>query len=249
MAFTVRHELSDVDRDDGGWLFGIPNPFPFDIFGGSIFDVFNPFPRGGSQVPTRRSPVVPVVIGEIPETWDELEQLDPELFEPILETRPGHIPDPYPGSDAATVVIGNPQGVDTAEQNDVGEEEVAHDWGHLIRQGASAVFGLDAAPSVVQGGFAPNAFVPEQPNVVTGAAGGGGAGGDCDGMAWAGGAPPKGYKVVRDSCGNGVLRKVRRRRRRRMLTSGDKDDIASIVSMVGKGQMAAALINGSMRRG
>jgi len=122
---------------------------------------------------------------------------------------------------------------------------VAHDWGHLIRQGIGELTGIGQQQT-----FSPNAFVPEQANVVTGAPGGGGAGGDaCDGMTWAGGAPPKGYKVVRDSCGNGVLRKVRRRRRRRMLTSGDKDDIASIVSMVGKGQMAAALINGSMRRG
>ncbi len=123
---------------------------------------------------------------------------------------------------------------------------MAHDWGHLIRQGIGELTGI-GQPEV----FTPNAFVPSQPNVITGAPGGGrgGDGGDCDGMTWAGGAPPKGYKVVRDSCGNGVLRKVRRRRRRRMLTSGDKDDIASIVSMVGKGQMAAALINGSMRRG
>jgi len=125
---------------------------------------------------------------------------------------------------------------------------VAHDWGHLARQfigglGADYLGGQAASTANLLPGST-------EAQLATIAATGGGNGGDgCDGMVWAGGAPPKGYKVVRDSCGNGVLRKVRRRRRRRMLTSGDKDDIASIVSMVGKGQMAAALINGSMRRG
>jgi len=67
-------------------------------------------------------------------------------------------------------------------------------------------------------------------------------GADCDGMAWSGGTPPKGYKVV-NYCGRGVLRKVRRRRRRRLLTASDSRDIATIVGLVGKGQMASALIN------
>jgi len=61
-------------------------------------------------------------------------------------------------------------------------------------------------------------------------------------MAWSGGTPPKGYKVV-NYCGRGVLRKVRRRRRRRLLTASDSRDIATIVGLVGKGQMASALIN------
>ncbi len=242
MAFTVRHELSEVGDDSGGWLFGIPNPFPFDIFGPWDYFPRGVFPdRPQPRAPAPR-PSVPDVISEIPQTWEAAADTNPEWFEPILETRPGHIPDPYPGSDAAVIVVGDPQGADTAEQNDVGEDEVAHDWGHLIRQGVQELTGL-GQPDV----FTPNAFVPSQPNVVTGAPPSNG--GDCDGMTWAGGAPPQGYKIVRDSCGKGVLRKVRRRRRRRMLTSGDKDDIASIVSMVGKGQMAAALINGSMRRG
>jgi len=203
---------------------------------------------GGGQGPERISPApVPVVISEIPQTWEELEELDPELFEPILETRPGRTPDPYPGSEAGAVVVGDPGDVSTtASQDDLGETTVAHDWGHWIRESltgiAGEVFGGDGAVNRL----APNGALAQE---VAARGSGGGGGGDCDGMTWAGGAPPKGYKVVRDSCGNGVLRKVRRRRRRRMLTNGDKDDIASIVSMVGKGQMAAALINGSMRRG
>jgi hypothetical protein len=67
-------------------------------------------------------------------------------------------------------------------------------------------------------------------------------GADCDVMPWSGGSPPKGYKVV-NYCGRGVLRKVRRRRRRRLLTASDSRDIATIVGLVGKGQMASALIN------
>lgn len=170
----------------------------------------------------------PVVISEIPETWEEYEEQYPEYFEPILETRPGHVADHYP-QDLLDEV--------TPEQ----EDEMAHDWGHLIRQGIGA-FIPGQEPAGIAG---PSAFtnVPGAGPVLTSPLGDGGGG--CDGMTWTGGAPPKGYKVVRDSCGNGVLRKVRRRRRRRMLTQGDKSDIASIVSMVGKGQLAASLINRS----
>jgi len=63
-----------------------------------------------------------------------------------------------------------------------------------------------------------------------------------DGQNWGGQAPPKGYKVV-NYCGVATLRKIRRRRRRRMLSVSDKNDIASIISMAGKGQLAASLIN------
>ena len=247
MAFAATRQVNTPTRRgllSEGWDFGfgiggfLEGGFDWGTFGGlfpPIVDVL----RESSPRP------VPVVISEIPETWPDWS------LEPILETRPGHIPDPYPGSEAATVdpgsIIGPYQGADTpAQVDDVQEEPVAHDWGHLIRQGAEAVFGINGGAPVGFGGpLAPPVAVDT--SVFTG---GGAAGtpGDCDGMTWAGGAPPKGYKVVRDSCGNGVLRKVRRRRRRRMLTNSDKDDIASIVSMVGKGQMAAALINGSMRR-
>ena len=119
---------------------------------------------------------------------------------------------------------------------------MAHDWGHIFRQGASAIFGLE--PAALGG---PGPQTPEQTQVWLG----GGApsslnvssgGGACDGMAWSGGTPPKGYKVV-NYCGQGVLRKVRRRRRRRLLTASDSRDIATIVGLVGKGQMASALIN------
>jgi hypothetical protein len=236
---------------------GMPGWGPTEGWIQTIIGAINPFRISGETIyqgaESVWNPDVPVVISEIPETWDELEELHPELFEPILETRPGRTPDAYPGTDAA-VVLGDPTaGGTTPAQDDLAVTEdwnVAHDWGHWIRESltgiAGEVFGSNGAQpaNIVQGNgvIGPGSTTNQ---IATQAA----MATDCDGMTWAGGAPPKGYKVVRDSCGNGVLRKVRRRRRRRMLTSGDKDDIASIVSMVGKGQMASALINGSMRRG
>ncbi len=121
---------------------------------------------------------------------------------------------------------------------------MAHDWGHLIRQGIGTLTGI-AGDQTVQAAARPGS-VEYTENLYAGldatTGGSGGRGGDCDGMTWSGGAPPKGYKVV-NSCGVGVLRKVRRRRRKRMLTVSDKNDIASIISMVGKGQLAATLMN------
>lgn len=163
------------------------------------------------------------VISEVPQTWDELEQSDPELFEPILETRPGRVPDPYP----------QPTDDVTAAQED---EPMAHDWGHLIRQGIGGVFGLgdtsqqlSALPPVDIG---PQVLSPTNPQNIL----------SCEGMTWSGGTPPKGMKVV-NHCGVGVLRKIRRRRRRRMLTASDAADLATIVGIVGKGQMASSMIN------
>ncbi len=130
-------------------------------------------------------------------------------------------------------------------------EVVAHDWGHLGRQFLGDFLGQATgigAPTALPPAFGG----PMAPSVPGPAVGGDSVAqvlfgtGDtaCDGMVWSGGTPPKGYKVV-NYCGQGVLRKIRRRRRRRMLSVSDKNDIAAIVSMVGKGQMASALINRS----
>ncbi len=223
----------------GGWDFGfglggfLEGGFDWGTFGGL-------FPPIRDILDEVRGPTVPGSISEVPTTWPEWS------LEPILETRPGQIPDPYPGSEAAgtvdpSAIIGPYQGADTPAQDDE-VDEMAHDWGHLFRQGASAIFGLE--PGVSAG---PGVQTPEQTQVWLG----GGApsslnvtssGAACDGMPWSGGTPPKGYKVV-NYCGQGVLRKVRRRRRRRLLTASDSRDIATIVGLVGKGQMASALIN------
>ncbi len=126
---------------------------------------------------------------------------------------------------------------------------MAHDWGHIIRQVGGELFGvgdepqyMGFGPGVTPAFTAPNvAQVPAPQTVQTGSYGVV-PGEGCDGMSWTGGTPPKGYKVV-NYCGQGVLRKIRRRRRRRLLTASDKGDIAAIVGLVGKGQLASSLIN------
>ncbi len=175
------------------------------------------------------SPRVPEAISEVPQTWEELEDLHPELFEPILETRPGRVADSYP------------QDVSSEVHDDDDTEVTSHTWGGLARGLIGDYVGGLINPTT---GLAPpqdrDAFLgPSTPGnqAATAAAMTG-----CDGMAWSGGTPPKGYKVV-NHCGMGVLRKVRRRRRRRMLTASDASDLATIVGIVGKGQMAAQMIN------
>ncbi len=121
---------------------------------------------------------------------------------------------------------------------------MAHDWGHLLRQTASAIFTPDPMNIL---GFAdapaPTAPVAAPPAAQVPVTGGLGPE-SCEGMVWQGGTPPKGYKVV-NWCGQGVLRRVRRRRRRRILTASDKADISYIISTAGKGQLAASLIHKS----
>ncbi len=121
---------------------------------------------------------------------------------------------------------------------------MAHDWGHIFRQTAEAVFTPD--PFNILGlADTPQAPVPVAtvPGANVPVAGGLGPQ-SCEGMVWQGGTPPKGFKVVY-WCGQGVLRKVRRRRRRRILTASDKADISYIISTAGKGQLAASLIHKS----
>ncbi len=208
------------------------------IWGSSEFDWFNrgvdaifgyEDPYGTGPIPMPRP--VPVVISEEPQTWEELERLDPELFEPILETRPGRVADSYPQDVPETVTP---------------EDEVATTWGDWFFQTATGIVDDYINPTPAPMGFVAGTptLGPSTPANQQATAAAMAQGGNCEGMTWAGGAPPKGYKVV-NSCGVGVLRKVRRRRRRRMLTASDKSDIAAIVSMVGKGQMASALINRS----
>ncbi len=125
---------------------------------------------------------------------------------------------------------------------------MAHDWGHLLRQGVGSLFDPFFGGSGATGDFSvpnfPTSTVPGDPTVATPAIAGGLGPEACEGMVWTGAAPPKGYKVV-NWCGRGVLRKVRRRRRRRILTASDKADISYIISTAGKGQLAASLIHKS----
>jgi len=125
------------------------------------------------------------------------------------------------------------------------DDDMSHTWGHWFREGITDWIGGRGGTGLTP---LPIADVPSLPP--SSDIGGNGAvpviGGlgpeACEGMIWSGGTPPRGYKVV-NWCGRGVLRKVRRRRRKRILTASDSADIATIVGLVGKGQMASALIN------
>jgi len=178
------------------------------------------------------------VISEIPQTAQELEA-EQRRLEAITQQEP-FVPmgtvvlerfDPG-------VVIGNVFGGDTAEQ----EEDMTHDWGHFARQAVGGIFGLGGTNAGEMGYAPPPAGTGTVLALTPPGGGGNGNGGDCDGMEWGGGTPPKGYKVV-NYCGRGVLRKNRRRRRRRMLTASDASDLATIVGIVGKGQAMNQFIN------
>lgn len=222
-----------------GYDFGFESFFPGGLLGG--------LPSGAQTIIQSILDNPAVIIQEtpttqIPDNWEEYCLLFPEYCEPILETRPGLPPDPYPQPGA--VVVGDPQAADTPAQTE-DSPEVSHNLGHVATEFlgglANQYLGQRAASYAnTSGEILPGSTAAQL--ATQAAMGGGGNGGGCDGMVWAGGVPPKGYKVV-NSCGVGVLRRVRRRRRKRMLTVSDKNDIASIISMVGKGQLAATLMN------
>ncbi len=162
-------------------------------------------------------------------TWEEYEELYPEHFEPILETRPGRVADSYPQ--------------DVSDSETPEDDGVATTWTEWGIETASAIVGNILQPDAAPLGFAPTGPLgPSTPANQTATAA---AMAGCDGMAWSGGTPPKGYKVV-NHCGVGVLRRIRRRRRPRIATNSDLADISAIVGIVGKGQLATALIS---RRG
>jgi len=228
MSFRSTREIriqDDRSLLERGWDFGFGSFFPGGLLGG--------LPSGAQTIiqSILDSPAPPV-ISEIPQTWEELEREMPELFEPILETRPGRVADSYPQ--------------DVSDDIAPDDDEVSHTWGHLALETVGGLIGgWVGTPDPV--GLAPpqarDAFLsPSTPSnqLATAAAMAG-----CDGMAWSGAAPPKGYKVV-NHCGVAVLRKIRRRRRPRIATNSDLADISAIVGIVGKGQLATALIS---RRG
>jgi len=172
--------------------------------------------------------------------------LSPSKVGPFPEVFPDYVPTwvPPPTRD----IIDSAPAPITKEEDDL----VAHDWGHLGRQliggwlgggGGGGDYDYGGQTGGGAGGDVPLdvGMATEAPNpAVTGGLGPA----SCEGMIWQGGVPPQGYKVV-NSCGQGVLRKVRRRRRRRLLTASDKADISYIVATTGKGQLAASLIHRS----
>jgi len=187
----------------------------------------NPFRMGGSPV------WVNPVIGEIPQSMEELQE-EQRRLEAIINQQPF---EPFGG----VVLEQFPVDVEIGVVPQDEDEEVAHTWGHLAREFTGSILGdwvgqpAGLAPPQARDAF----LMPSTPanQIATAQAMAG-----CDGVAWTGGVPPKGYKVV-NYCGQGVLRKIRRRRRRRMLTASDASDLATIVGIVGKGQMASSMIN------
>ncbi len=179
--------------------------------------------RGSQQIPTAIPPVTRPVYTE---------PTDDRSRGPVVV-----IPRPPP----PPVVIQQQHDLDQPPEQ---EEDMAIDWGGILTGAIGGAFGLETP------GFNPSYFLdqttverPQAPVAVpTAGSGAAVSAGSCDGMAWTGGTPPKGYKVV-NYCGQGVLRKVRRRRRRRLLTCSDKADIAAVVGMVGKGQLASSIIS------
>ncbi len=127
---------------------------------------------------------------------------------------------------------------------------MAHDWGHIIAQvaGSAATSYFSPQPVVQSFGMPVAASAPfiDMSETVTMPPAAAQYSADCGEIPWGGGTPPKGFKVV-NWCGRGVLRKIRRKRRPRILSGSDASDIATIVGLVGKGQMASALINRSRR--
>lgn len=173
---------------------------------------------------------VPIVIGEIPRSMEDLQREQRALEEQIANSPIGTGTLPPIDEEVWGDIIRTP--VPDSE-----DDEVAHTWGHLAREFVGDWLN---PPAPINQPFMPGTVitpVPTQPGVVSG-----GSMAGCEGMAWSGGTPPRGYKVV-NYCGQGVLRKIRRRRRRRMLTASDASDLATIVGIVGKGQMASSMIN------
>jgi len=227
MSFRDAREVTRQDERsllERGWDFGFESFFPGGLLGGLP-------PLARDIIGGILSSPDPQPISEIPQTWEEAAETNPEWFEPILETRPGRVADSYPQ--------------DVSDEITPEDDEVAHTWGHLAREFVGGIARDWISPSqnlVDTGGGTTDILFPSTPTnqTLTAAAMAG-----CDGMAWSGGTPPKGYKVV-NHCGVGVLRKIRRRRRPRIATNSDLADISAIVGIVGKGQLATALIS---RRG
>ncbi len=251
MPLFAQRQTPVVDRP--GSLLETFRGFGFGWSGGFESDLYDALPVGARTIiegwragTARRATawVPPVVISEIPqtvlpqqtprgqipskvdlpETWEELEELIPEIFEPILETRPGRTPDPYPGSEASRAVIDPTQtpvsGVDDEEFTE--EEPMAHSWWHLgsqvidVLQGQAAGGGTALAPP--QGFAGPMTPTPGTPAFY--AANAAAAGTHCR----------------------------RRRRRRALLTEGDFNSLMRIATLPNNANVRTALAKAVGRR-
>ncbi len=210
------------------------------------------------------SPVSPVVLSEIPRTI-----LPPEsgATAPIGTGGPIAIPKGFHactiagearicvdaniprGRDAVlepfdpNVVIGQVGGPDTQSQSDTETEEMAHDWGHLLREGIQGAATTWFAPEQTVSGFAgPGPQTPAQTQAWLGGASTGapsGVNATCE---------PCGPRYLTYDCKTGKFSKKRRRGRRRLATDRDLSDLAAIVAITGKGSAMNQAVAGMVRR-
>lgn len=198
-----------------------------------------------SSTPRARLP--PVVISEIPRTIlpqdsargaiskeDLLGEGWPEWStEPILETRPGRTPDPYPGTEAAagTIaerVVGRPdEEGPTRRQNDLEEGEMAG-WTDWIGWGIDVLQGQAGGPGT---GYATPGILPGTDSYSQ--------------MMYGGDGGPG--KVTVDTR-TGKVTKCGRRRRRRLLTESDFNDLMRIATLPNNANVRTALAKSIGRR-
>lgn len=192
-----------------------------------------------------RAYVPPVVISEIPRTVlpgdtgrgqiskeELLSRGWPEWsVEPILETRPGRTPDPYPGSPAERVVGRPYEEGPSSRQNDLEEEQVA-DWGDI----------LGAAIDVWQGQAPGGGAGWNTPGIIPGFSGPVGV--PASGIPDYGGTPSR----VTIDTRTGRVTKCGRRRRRRLLTESDFNDLMRIATLPNNANVRTALAKSIGRR-
>jgi len=175
----------------------------------------------------------------------------PVVLHPEILTRVPTIPDEEPEFVGIYEAQETPQDWDEfyrryCELNP--EDCMAHDWGHLVRQGIESIAGLGvpqqaqilpALPPTVGGGtFSYPAGVPS----IT-PSGGVMSNALCPPTGSCGGP-----RYLTYDCRTGTMSVRRRRRRRALLTEGDKRDLGVIVAMFGKGAAAQIALAAAVKR-
>lgn len=140
---------------------------------------------------------------------------------------------------------GDPAGWDPNQWEYPQEEEVAHDWGHLIRQGIETFTGIGQPPVFSPTPLAGGTIVGPASTMQTATL----PGGPVTTNAL---CPPAGScggpRYLTYDCKTGQMSVRRRRRRRRLLTDGDKQDLGTIVAMFGKGAAAQIALAAAVKR-
>ncbi len=197
---------------------GLPGAVGPSIYGRGVFDT--------------AYPGLPDVLHRTVPEWE------PEVSAPEPETVYGEgWPDEWKGDGGGW----NDDDWVTAEE----AEEMAHDWGHLIRQGIETYTGI-GTPTVAQ-------IMPTQGGTIVGPAS------TLQTATLPGGSvssnalcPPAGScggpRYLTYDCKTGQMSVRRRRRRRRLLTEGDKSDLGVIVAMFGKGAAAQIALAAAVKR-